>query len=185
MGPTARGVGETFAKRVREVRERRGWTQQQLADRLRELGVPIDRTKVNRVETGARAVSIDDALAIAAALGVSPSVLFFPLASSEPVRLTPERVVAAEEGRRWFRGEQPLHPADEDQPSELADTLAFLTEIAEDEARDLRSLQRVVASLPELLVQGLHLAGGTPGEDQRPKRRHQKRKLSAEEGGKR
>jgi transcriptional regulator with XRE-family HTH domain len=112
MASTGRGVAETFARRVREVRERRGWTQQQLAERLRELGVPIDRTKVNRVETGARAVSVDDALAIAAALGVSPSVLFFPLARSELVRVTPVRVVSAEEGRRWFRGEQPLHPAD-------------------------------------------------------------------------
>jgi transcriptional regulator with XRE-family HTH domain len=142
----ATSAGEILARRLREVRVRQGWTQQQLADRLWDSGVHLDRTTITKIERGgtrARNTSIEEALAIAAALGVSPSVLLFPLAEDELVRITPKRIVTAKEGRRWLRGEKPL---------DAEDALAFLTEIAQNDVQELRAYRDAVrTSIPEIL----------------------------------
>jgi transcriptional regulator with XRE-family HTH domain len=51
---------------VRRVRDRRGWTQEQLAER-----VGFDRKSINRLEKGATAVSVDRLWVIADALDVA------------------------------------------------------------------------------------------------------------------
>lgn len=72
--------GETFdelvGRNVRAYREARGWTQRQLADRLRELGWPLDDTAITRVEKGQRSLRVAQARQIAAALEKPISVLF-------------------------------------------------------------------------------------------------------------
>jgi transcriptional regulator with XRE-family HTH domain len=86
MSEQAPTVGELFAVRVREVRERRGWKQDYLGRRLLELeGERTSPTKVNsarvrvaRTEAGTRAVVVDEAFLFAAALGVSPLALLLP-----------------------------------------------------------------------------------------------------------
>jgi transcriptional regulator with XRE-family HTH domain len=57
--------------RIRHLREDRGWTQPQLAERA-----AIDRQTVGRMELSLRGPSIDAYLAVAAALGIPAWRLF-------------------------------------------------------------------------------------------------------------
>jgi len=60
-----------FGRRLRELRQRAGMTQQALAD-----VVGIDRSFISDVETGRHSIAVDRAYAVAAALGVSINDLF-------------------------------------------------------------------------------------------------------------
>jgi transcriptional regulator with XRE-family HTH domain len=64
--------GQQFARRVREVREAQGLSQQQVSERLAGIGVKIDRTAVARVENGTRRVTVDEVFQFAQALNASP-----------------------------------------------------------------------------------------------------------------
>jgi ribosome-binding protein aMBF1 (putative translation factor) len=61
---------QVFAKRMRQVRERRGWSQAKLADWMRTYGVDLHSTAITRIERGERSISLNEASAVAAALGV-------------------------------------------------------------------------------------------------------------------
>jgi transcriptional regulator with XRE-family HTH domain len=113
--PTEKRPSQILAQQLREIRERRRWTQQDLVDRLDELGQPIDRAAIARIETARRGVSLDEALLLAAALGVSPTNLFLPLspAVAERVAIAPKLHIENEHARLWVRGWQALR--DEDQ----------------------------------------------------------------------
>jgi molybdate-binding protein/DNA-binding XRE family transcriptional regulator len=63
--------GQALIVRVRQYREKRGWSQQQLAARS-----GLSRTGISAIETGRVAPSTSAALAIAAALGGSVEELF-------------------------------------------------------------------------------------------------------------
>jgi transcriptional regulator with XRE-family HTH domain len=107
----AQRPSEVFRGRMREVRERRGWTQEKLAERLRELGAPMDRATLARTEGGKRGLSLDEALTISAALGPSPLHMFVPL-RDEPVQLAPELVTRPRIVRQWVRGQGSLREED-------------------------------------------------------------------------
>jgi transcriptional regulator with XRE-family HTH domain len=77
---------EAFAARLREAREAARMTQAELADRVLEVvGYNLSRTAIALIEKGKRRVTLDDALAIAAALGVAPINLMVPFEDPEPV----------------------------------------------------------------------------------------------------
>lgn len=50
-----------------------------VAARLADIGWPIQQTGVARIETGQRRVNVDDLLALASVLNVSPNRLILPL----------------------------------------------------------------------------------------------------------
>jgi transcriptional regulator with XRE-family HTH domain len=60
-----------FGRRVRRIREQRGLSQEDLA----ELA-DIHRTYMSSVERGQRNIGLDNIVALAKALGVSPAVFF-------------------------------------------------------------------------------------------------------------
>lgn len=60
-----------FGERVRELRVSRGWSQEQLADRL-----GWDRKTINRIETAANSPLLDRVFSLAAELGVATGDLF-------------------------------------------------------------------------------------------------------------
>jgi transcriptional regulator with XRE-family HTH domain len=104
MDQKALRPGEVFGRRVREARDALGWTQQQLADRLREIGRETDRATVARVEQGKTLAALDMVIAIAAALHVPPVHLLVPLSEEETVAITPKLTVDAPAARAWIRG---------------------------------------------------------------------------------
>jgi transcriptional regulator with XRE-family HTH domain len=96
------GPSEVFRERLHDVRRLRGWTQQELAAALGEVGVDLGEFAVTRLEKGKRSVSLDEAVAIAAVLGVTPLHMLVPLDDSDvqligierPGRLCTARMVA-------------------------------------------------------------------------------------------
>lgn len=116
-------VRQVFAYRLRDVRQSKGWDQQRLADEVERLGVPMLRSTISKIERGrlgvggdygkrvggkARQVSLEEAVAFAAALGVSPLSLLLPLTRQDDIQLAPDLTVDAETAYRWARGERPL-----------------------------------------------------------------------------
>lgn len=88
---------ENFARRLRELREERRLSQSQLAGRMQELGIPIDRVAITKIEQAAiesgstrkpRKVTVEEAVGFAAALDVSLDALI-PEPGATPHTLEP------------------------------------------------------------------------------------------------
>lgn len=102
--PPAPSASETLAIELRSTRRRREWTQQDLADRLSAIGASVDRSAIAKIEAGKRGVSVDEALWLAVALGVSPTALLLPRSGGR-FQVAPTVVVTAAYARDWFGGE--------------------------------------------------------------------------------
>ncbi len=105
-------VDELMGKQLRALRKRRAKTQKDLADRLTELGLPFHQTTVARLEAGKRVVSVEDVLAVSAALNVPPTQLF-AFAYLEPgakITVTPKFELTPGGMRNWLRGNAPGIP---------------------------------------------------------------------------
>jgi transcriptional regulator with XRE-family HTH domain len=117
------------AHRVRELRERRGFTAQRLADLMVEQGISWQRSTVAKLENGNReSVSLQEWLALAVVLSVSPLHLLVPPWPSpgwerpagernDPndeaeYLVTPTRSEPMHRIRRFVRGEDPLSRMD-------------------------------------------------------------------------
>ena len=103
---------EVFRARLREVRRLRGWTQADLASALASAGLDLGESAVVRMERGIRGVSLDEAIAIAAVLGVSPMHMIVPI-DDNGIQLAPQVTVPTTDARAWIRGQRPLTEADE------------------------------------------------------------------------
>lgn len=68
-------VGTQVSTTVAELRKRRGWDQKRLAELVTEAGRPMSASMVSKVEAGGRRVDVDDLVALAFALEVSPARL--------------------------------------------------------------------------------------------------------------
>ncbi len=100
---------EVVARNVRGVRQRRQLEQQQLSQRLSELGRPIPATALSRIEEGKRRVDVDDLVALAIALNVSPSRLLLPDGEwSDLLHPVPDVEVAVWQMWEWLAGLSPL-----------------------------------------------------------------------------
>ncbi|MCP2628126.1 helix-turn-helix domain-containing protein [Mycolicibacterium smegmatis] len=80
LGPTA----STVARNLKRFRaELRGWTLADLAERMTEVGRPMTANTLSAIETQARRIDVDDLIALAAALGISPAALLMPHVTPE------------------------------------------------------------------------------------------------------
>lgn len=66
--------------RIRELREFRGWSQAELADRMTKAGHPMHQTVISKIErssptTGRRSIALDEAIGLASVLGVTLETL--------------------------------------------------------------------------------------------------------------
>jgi transcriptional regulator with XRE-family HTH domain len=114
--PAPISVGEAFAARLRQARQEREWRQQDLAAAVTELGLPMDRTTLAKIEKGQRQPRLEEFVALAAALGVDPGRLLVTedaYGSESDVRVAPRLTVSADTFRSWLRGAMPLNPEDE------------------------------------------------------------------------
>lgn len=135
---------EVFATQVKAMRDRRQWTQQDLADRLVSMDATIDRSTVAKIESGSRGVSLDEAVTFAVALGVPPSALVLPRGAGANVRLAPNVVARAWEALSWWRGVLPVGP-DKGAPRWFHDAQTDSEVVAESEVPGLRRLSNDVA----------------------------------------
>jgi transcriptional regulator with XRE-family HTH domain len=103
-------TGRTVAENIKRARGIRSFNYTDLSRRLGELGRPIPALAIRRIEEGARRVDVDDLLAIAVALEVSPVVLLSPDVGAADVEVEATGVGQTEARRLWdwFRSENPL-----------------------------------------------------------------------------
>lgn len=123
MSATAR----TVADNVRRLRTARGMSLRALADELKEVGHPLSADALNKIENGrtlapgteepkqVRRVDVDDLVALAQALRVSPKSLLLPWTetSNTPVEITGAGTVEARAAWDWAEGQKPLTVRDE------------------------------------------------------------------------
>jgi transcriptional regulator with XRE-family HTH domain len=103
--------GEVFGRRLREERERRRLTLDQLAERVAAL-VPVadrlDPSTIARIERGDTKGRLDTVMLLAAALGVAPVDLIVPQEDDDVLVKIGTQILSAIEAREWMRGERPL-----------------------------------------------------------------------------
>jgi transcriptional regulator with XRE-family HTH domain len=119
LGPT----GRTVKAQIRRIRERNGWSLQDLSDRLTEVGRPIVASGLSKIERGDRRVDVDDLVALAAALDTIPNDLLYepdqaPAGISQDeyermvglmlqAKITAEGRVAGRDGTVWINQPNP------------------------------------------------------------------------------
>jgi transcriptional regulator with XRE-family HTH domain len=137
-GPTHQRVAEN----VRMLRQRRGLGQAELSKRLATLGTPLGVSALSKIENGTRRVTVDDLVALAIALDVSPNRLLLtedvdPVPASPEIRpeylvaLTPSVAVDRYDAWQWAVGSDPLRPdpcATEPERVDLSRTFRFKQE---------------------------------------------------------
>lgn len=102
-GPTA----ERVAKNIERVRKSRQLHQKDVSELLKDVGRPMLPTTVSKMERGERRIDVDDLVALALVLNVSPLTLLLPDDSSqEPVKLTEEFEVASLTAWQWGEGQR-------------------------------------------------------------------------------
>lgn len=104
-------VRVVFAQRLREARDARRWTQQQLADAVAAIGARLDRTTIAKLEKGQREAHVKELVSLAAALDVSPMHLLLPWRLDAEVKLAPKLTVDGFDALKWASGQRPLAEA--------------------------------------------------------------------------
>lgn len=95
----------------------RPMSAQALADRCAELGHPIDRTVIVKLEKGGRqSVTVAELLVLAKALGIPPVALVFAPGWDEMSEALPDQEVPSWLAVRWFTGEDPFPTKLTDRP---------------------------------------------------------------------
>lgn len=74
IGPTA----QTLSENLKRLREAKGLTYTQISKRLADGGRSVSPLAVRRIEEGERRADVDDLMALATALDVSPTYFLMP-----------------------------------------------------------------------------------------------------------
>jgi transcriptional regulator with XRE-family HTH domain len=116
--PNAEPITAGVAQRVRHHRKRLGWSQDDMLDALAKVGVHWTRTTLLNLETrapsskgqglGRDALTLQEFLGLALALGVPPVALLFDVSHSESTQITTEVSGTPLDAALWAIGRQPL-----------------------------------------------------------------------------
>ncbi|MCK8671023.1 helix-turn-helix domain-containing protein [Rhodococcus sp. HM1] len=138
LGPT----GEAVAANIARMRSRSGLTLRQLAARISDAGRPISHTTLSQIEAYSRRVTVDELVAIAAALDVTPSTLLMPHVddASTEVEASGVQPTTAFDLWRWVTAQAP-HPLDSEVPVDVdwlhrTRPLWTFRQMTDDELRD-------------------------------------------------
>ncbi len=113
VGPTGKRVGEN----LRAFRDAGGFTTSVVAAAVTALGVPMTASTVTKIEVAGRRVNVDELVALALALNISPVTLLMPRQApdadpsdpqSDQVGITDQVSVPWETAWRWMHGEWPF-----------------------------------------------------------------------------
>ncbi|WP_281155155.1 helix-turn-helix transcriptional regulator [Streptomyces sp. HYC2] len=121
MGPTA----ATVAANLRRIRKARGLTVYTLSDKVEEAGRTIHPAAISKIERQERQTTVDNLMALAAALNVTPSALLLPPDDDpgQTIAITGAGPVPADLAWDWVDGARPLTVPDGDQGTAKLDHL--------------------------------------------------------------
>lgn len=108
--PVQRGAtAETVSANVKRLRGEQNLGLRALSTKLGEIRRPLTHSAVDQIEKGTRRVDVDDLMALAAALDVSPAMLLMPVGEEGQ-----EVVVTGHAGKltcgrvwEWITGQRP------------------------------------------------------------------------------
>lgn len=108
---------------IQARRKALGLTAVQLAERTKQLGYPITRVTITKIETNSRSGKLDVAewLVLAAALQVPPALLLIPGYPDADTVLLPEVSTGTERALAWMAGRSPLPLSPHEVESAMAD----------------------------------------------------------------
>jgi transcriptional regulator with XRE-family HTH domain len=102
-------IGERVAANITATRARRQLSQQAVVEKLAELGVPMLKTTLSKIENAGRGVDVDELVALALALDVTPNRLLLPdRADGEEIDLAPNETSTSSEAWTWATYRRPL-----------------------------------------------------------------------------
>jgi transcriptional regulator with XRE-family HTH domain len=115
----------TAARRIRELRTQRGLTLRELAAKCEAIDAThLTVDVLQKMETFRRYVSLNDMVAVARALEVSPFMVFMPTTDIK-VKVTWNVDAFAHDVLSWWLGHQPRPEVEPDDDARLAALLAF------------------------------------------------------------
>lgn len=122
-------------------------TAAQLADRTRDLGYPITRVAISKIETNKRAGKLDVAelFILAAALEVPPALLLFPGFPHDTVEAIPGKVADNLGAVKWLSGRSGWQVTADNAGTELVELVARRAEL-DDNLFQLRLIEQTHAS---------------------------------------
>lgn len=107
LGPIGRRVSE----RLHQIRTGKSWTLRVLEAELASIKHPISNDGLSKIETGKRRVDVDDLVALAIALDVTPSRFLLPDGKpGDMVQLTENVTVSWVRAWSWAAGHMSLSP---------------------------------------------------------------------------
>jgi len=108
--PKAWTPAQTIAQRVKELRARRGWSAERLAQEMAAVGLPWKKDHVHTLERrdGRKDIGVTELLALAFVLDVAPVHLLVPVEDDVEYQVTPNRRYPAARVRDFIRGTNPL-----------------------------------------------------------------------------
>jgi transcriptional regulator with XRE-family HTH domain len=118
---TAERIGRAVAKSRKDL----GMTAQQLAERCKDLGAPIHRTTITKIENGRARFDVGELLILAAALHVPPVVLLYPDLPDGDVEIIPGRPANSWTAYLWAAGMAPsfMNPSSSSRGEQLIDAV--------------------------------------------------------------
>lgn len=87
-------IASQFGQRLKAERERRAWSQGDVAERLYAKGLPVYATTIGKIEAGKRAIRIDELSAVADLFGVSVDALIGRESSANDLVWTISRITS-------------------------------------------------------------------------------------------
>lgn len=103
----AHNLAENFGQAVRFWRAKMELTAVELSNRTKEVGYPITRATIAKIESNSRNSKVDvaEVLTLAAALRVAPIDLIFPGFPARKVRATQRVSMPSREAQQWFNAD--------------------------------------------------------------------------------
>lgn len=102
-----------------------------LAARTTELGYPIHRVAISKLESGERAITVPELVILAAALNTVPLALLLPGSADEKIEILPSNAMPGAAAIGWFTGTTSATPDGVTRDPSMTQVLELMTKLNE------------------------------------------------------
>jgi transcriptional regulator with XRE-family HTH domain len=125
---------------IQAAREAQDVSAVKLAARTAELGYPIHRVAISKLESGKRDITVPELVILAAALNTVPLALLATDAPDEPVEILPSNEMTGASAIGWFTGSTSAAPAGVTRDRSVTQRLELTMKL--NEVNELLEIQR-------------------------------------------